>query len=387
MIDRELDALHEDSQYKQLQEKIHELERPVLERIGDGVRATLAGFIPEVREVSIELGETPGRSRPGARGYRVLVDDGHLTPLEQKGDGMQSLAAIALMHQTSQSRASGKGLILAIEEPESHLHPRAIHELRSVLEQISKHSQVVITTHSPTLVNRQKVDNNIIVQTAIAKPASTLQAIREALGVRMSDNLVGADLILLVEGEEDRKLMTSLLRNSSNPLAQSLGNGRLALDSMGSVSNLAYDAQRYKRLVCNVHAFVDDDDAARAAVAKALASGALDSNEVHVATCPGRAQSEIEDLLSLDAYKDVVLNTCGLNLDVSQFRSDKEKWSDRVQSLLRAQGKPHSDADMAHLKAVTHEACAALGVAALYPHFRGSFDSLRAELEKRLGFH
>lgn len=385
MIDRELETLHEDPQYKNLQDQIRKLEQPVLERIGDGVRQTLRGFIPDVKQVSFEVEDAPGWRRAGSRDLRVLVDDGHLTRLDQKGDGMQSLAAIALMNQTSQSRARGKGLILAIEEPESHLHPKAIHELRSVLHEISKHSQVVITTHSPTLVNRQQIENNIIVQTAVAKRASSLQEIRESIGVKVSDNLVAADLILLVEGEQDVGLIASLLKSSSSHLTQSLSSGRLALDSLRSAANLSYEVQRYKRLLCNVHAFVDDDEEGRTAVKRAVDSGVLAFDEVHVATCPGRGESEIEDLLSLDAYRERVRTLCGLDLDVRDFRAGNAKWSDRVQSLLKAQGKPHSAANTGYVKAVANETCGAQGISALNPHCRGAFDALRSALEKRLG--
>jgi putative ATP-dependent endonuclease of the OLD family len=386
IIDRELDALHETPEFKRLQGQIQTLERPVLESIGRGVRKTLAEFIPEVKDVSIKPDDSPRWNRPSSRDYLVLVDDGHVTQLERKGDGMQSLAAIALMHQTSESRASGRGLIFAVEEPESHLHAEAIHRLRLVLEEISRHSQIVITTHSAALVNRQQIANNILVQTSVARKAASLQEIREALGVRVSDNLVAADLILLVEGEEDVKLMGAILDASSAALAESRVSGRLALDSMGGASNLTYDAFRYKRLACNVHAFVDDDDSARAAVEKSRTEGALELTEINVASCPGRDQSEIEDLLSIETYKDRVRDECGLDVDVAEFRGGKEKWSSRVRSLLKAQGRSHLEVDVTHVKAVTHSACESQPGVALDQHLRGAFDALRSALERRLGY-
>ncbi len=42
--------------------------------------------------------------------------------------------------------------LIAIEEPERNLHPGALPDIANVLEQIAKHSQVIITTHSSQLL-------------------------------------------------------------------------------------------------------------------------------------------------------------------------------------------------------------------------------------------
>lgn len=83
--------------------------------------------------------------------------------MERKGDGVQSLAALALMRHASESNSTGKQLIIAIEEPESHLHPAAIHELRSVINDLSDMHQLVLTTHNPSFVDRGAINNNILV--------------------------------------------------------------------------------------------------------------------------------------------------------------------------------------------------------------------------------
>ena len=43
--------------------------------------------------------------------------------------------------------------LIAIEEPERNLHPGALTDITNVLEQISEHSQVIITTHSSQLLD------------------------------------------------------------------------------------------------------------------------------------------------------------------------------------------------------------------------------------------
>jgi len=54
------------------------------------------------------------------RDFNVVIDDGTPTNLEYKGDGVKSLVALGLLKN---KRAHPGASIIAIEEPESHLHP------------------------------------------------------------------------------------------------------------------------------------------------------------------------------------------------------------------------------------------------------------------------
>ena len=56
------------------------------------------------------------------------------------------------------------------------------------------------------------------------------------MGVRVSDNLVAAEVLLLVEGEEDRTCMRTLLSHYSSKLAAALQSGVLAIDTLGGGS-------------------------------------------------------------------------------------------------------------------------------------------------------
>ena len=100
----------------------------------------------------------------------------------------------------------GKNLVLALEEPESHLHPNAIHQLKGVLQEIATRHQVIMTTHCPLFVDRTSIRSNILVNNRMARPARSIQELRMALGVRAADNLQHAELILLVEGDDDREI-------------------------------------------------------------------------------------------------------------------------------------------------------------------------------------
>src|SRR5690348_7017887 len=162
MVERELRTVEGNPSYKAALEEVLKQYEPVLSRLSASITDTLKGFLPRIRSVAVRIPDD-ARFRAFRRAFEIIVDDGTPTNLRHKGDGVQSLAALGLMRHSSESEASGRSLVLAIEEPESHLHPRAIHQLKTVLEQISTKHQVIITTHCPLFVNRADVASNILV--------------------------------------------------------------------------------------------------------------------------------------------------------------------------------------------------------------------------------
>lgn len=129
-------------EYTKAIEQVRKIEAPIISEIEASVRETLGGFIPQIRGVRIE--RPPYQLDIGVgRGLQLHIDDGTETSLEFKGDGIKSLAALALFQRES---VTGKARLLAVEEPEAHLHAGAVHELRRVLEKIAESSQLLIST-------------------------------------------------------------------------------------------------------------------------------------------------------------------------------------------------------------------------------------------------
>ena len=178
---------------------IKKVQEPLLASLSMSIKETLVKFLPAIVDVSFDV--TPERRLSALRrSAKMIIDDGTPTSLEYKGDGVQSLAALALMRHGSESGSTGKNFIIAVEEPESHLHPYAMHELKKVLQELAERHQIVCTIHSPIFVDRSNVTSNIIVQNGRAKAAKSIEEIRNILGVKASDNLRHAELVLIVEG-------------------------------------------------------------------------------------------------------------------------------------------------------------------------------------------
>lgn len=336
MIEKELSKLNENKCYSELIAKIEDLQKPVLEKLSTKLTNNMRQFLPTVQNV--KLFSKNEVSKLVRRACKIYVDDGNETQIEMKGDGIKSLMAISILHSNLSNVRVKKQLFLAIEEPESHLHPFAIRRFKQVIEDISKNNQVIITSHCPQFVERIKLNRNIIVNESRAIPAKSIKEIRNILGVEVSDNLVSAKFVLLVEGPEDERIIKSLLM-SSDELKQALSNGILIVDNIAGASNLNYKIKEYQNILCNVSCFLDNDESGRGSYEKAKSHNLIRLKDSFFANFPGYQNSEIEDLIDQTLYKQEIENDFRVILNRKEFRNNKKKWSDRVKDAFLAQGK------------------------------------------------
>jgi predicted ATPase len=382
MVERALTTVEREPAYKNALAEVSKLQEPLLESISEGILKTLKQFLPNVKRVKVTI-PTEARYRALRRVCEIIVDDGTPTHLSRKGDGVQSLAALSLMRQVSEASSSAKQLILAIEEPESHLHPNAIHQLKKVIGDIAKTNQVIMTTHCPLFVDRVNIRSNIIVHNNRAVPAKNVSQLREVLGVRASDNLQNAELILVVEGEEDRRALRALLSTQSKKLQSALNQGALAIESLQGGSNLSYKLSQIRESLCLAHSFLDHDACGLAASNKAQDDGLLELADIHFTVCQGFKESEIEDLYDEDLYRSLLLNKYGVSVDSPKFKGNA-KWSDRARAAFGHQGKPWSERIEAALKTDVATLVEGNPSDSLNLHKRPAFDALVGCLEAKL---
>jgi putative ATP-dependent endonuclease of OLD family len=380
LVDRALRGLEDNKEYVRALKKIAELQEPLLKVLSAEVKSTLVQFLPAVNDVQIRITEE-ARHSALRRGCQIEVNDGSATLLQHKGDGVQSLAALALMRQSSE--VPGRNLVIAIEEPESHLHPNAIHELRIVLNQLAEKHQVVLTTHNPLFVDRVHITSNIIVNRNRARPAASIEEVRNVLGVRASDNLRHADLVLLVEGDEDRIAVQALLSSCSATLSRAFNHSTMVIDTLGGGSNLAYKLALLRDSLCLTHSFLDDDECGREAFERARREGLASDANVNFATCAGKSEAELEDWYDPALYSAALMASYRVDVANPKFRSSK-KWSDRVREVFRANGKLWNDRVECQVKRRVAELVAADPARAVLAQHRSALDGLVRGLEQRL---
>lgn len=383
LLDRELQDLEMIAEYTAALDQIDALQRPIFEELARTIQTTVAGFLPGVKSVRLEA-KRDARQRALRREVEILVDDGQETKLERKGDGVQSLVALALMRHASEQTQSDCSTVMAIEEPESHLHPSAVHELKAVIEELSKNNQIVLSSHSPLFVNINNISNTVIVKGSKAKTAEHVSEIRDALGVRFSDNLQNATVVILVEGSDDARAIKAIICERSSVLADAFRQGYVTIDYLNGASGLAQKASFYKAAACHVQCFMDDDQEGRLAVDKAIKAKAVKISEVNLCSVSHLDESEFEDIYNKNIYREGFLAEFGVDPKAKISGRPKSKWSHAMERRFRDAGKPWSDGVKANVKNWLAEFASLNAGSIIQPELEAPLDNFIKSVESRL---
>lgn len=332
-------ALRDNPDYLEAQHRVNELQQNVLDEMSSQLLEPLQAFLPSVQSVAIKRTSEDLLYRFGRGDVDVIINDGVATSIRNKGDGIKSLVTLAILKD---KRASAGASVIAIEEPESHLHSGAIHSLVDVIHKISDNSQVIITTHNLLFVQQNNIASNILVDQGTARPAKNVAEIRNLLGVLPSDNLKNARFVLVVEGEDDAIALSKILPCYSETVGDALRNNMIVIKPLGGAGNLSHDLADLKHCMCKYVVLLDNDRAGIDAAEKAIRNGLATEAEIKYTTCPGSSEAEFEDCLQPSHYKDIILEKFGVNINCAEFRGNA-KWSERMKQAFLSQGTRWTD--------------------------------------------
>ena len=376
MLAEELRVLELDESYQNALNIISDLQKPVLEKLANRIKEPLKEFLPNIQSVRIDVVDN-SRRISFKRDFEVIVDDGTPTNIEFKGDGVKSLATLGLLKNKDIKEGAS---IIAIEEPESHLHPAAIHQLNDIICSLREKNQVIVTTHNPLFVDRMQIKSNVIIENGKVMAAKNIRQIRELLGIKASDNLINANFALVVEGEEDKTALNSLLPYLSSKINKAIKANLLVIETMAGAGNLPYKLSLMRNALCSFHVLLDNDDAGRKSFDKANVAGLLTIRNCTLTNCIGMHDSEFEDCIEPGVYQEAISQKYGVNLKTTDFRGNT-KWSTRMQSAFLRQGKPWNNRVEEEIKAIVANAVADNPEKALNEHKRSSIDALVGALE------
>lgn len=330
----------ENKEYQVALDKIKDLESSIINKLSEEIKTSLSDFLPDLKDVSLHS-EDLGILIRRRQDYSLMIDDGNSTDLLNKGDGVKSLVALSLLK--NKKNIPNSASVIAIEEPESHLHPSAIEILRKAIVALSDKSQVIVSTHNPQFVNRNEIESNIIVENGNAKVASNIREIREVLGVKLSDNLYGAKLILFVEGTTDRNILLPLLKQKSNILKNAIEEKEFVIQPICGTDHLELHLSMARTMVSNYFVFIDNDTAGRNALNNCMDKGLLEYKDYLLTKYNDMGKdSEIEDMLAKELYRETILKyDVDINIDV--FKAKNKKWSDRIRNAFDKSGKIMSE--------------------------------------------
>lgn len=336
-IRQSLIPLGKDVKYKEALKAISDLREPILSKLANDIHGILKEFIPNIASVSIDIEDDNLLIFRRYMNYSIKIDDGAKTDLQNKGDGVKSLVALGLLKNIMLTPNIAS--VVAIEEPESHLHPEAIAALRRTIYDLSLTNQIIISTHNPIFVNRCRLNSNIIINAGTARTAKSIKDIREVLGVRISDNLYDAQAMLLVEGETDASALRAILSYQSPRIKKALDENILVITPLKGIKNLYTNVTILKQLICNFLIFADNDNAGNVAIKRAVDDKLIDTSNYILTTVEGmNNESELEDLYDMKIYNTILMDEYGVSID-NEFNRKDLKWACRLQQLFVRNGK------------------------------------------------
>ena len=162
------------------------------------IERTLKKASPTIEDIRVLSGQVTIRER----GSDMRV------PIQLVGGGHQEI--LGLLHQLAE------GEIFGLEEPEIHLHPQLARQLLETLKEISKKTQLFISTHSTVFIDHSDLNSVWIVRkegkettfTRI-KSAEDLKGVLYELGIKPSD-IFFSNGIIFVEGPSERAVLPKL---------------------------------------------------------------------------------------------------------------------------------------------------------------------------------
>lgn len=113
----------------------------------------------EISDIKVQL-DFIDNYKPFKNASFVIKKDKNIQiPLSSLGSGYEMI--FSLIYSYYMAIQEDKKMIILIDEPELHLHPKIQEEFVKFLLEISKNAQVIITTHSPLLMKQLVYNTNV----------------------------------------------------------------------------------------------------------------------------------------------------------------------------------------------------------------------------------
>ncbi|PCQ20668.1 hypothetical protein CP995_07105 [Klebsiella pneumoniae] len=371
-VKKRLKDLSMSDEYNKAIKIIKELQKKELEIISSQIEPDLKRYLSNIESVEVvSMDNKRSMIRYGmGNDIDINIDDGILTSIKNKGDGIKSLIALSILQTSSSSNR-----LLMIDEPESHLHSGAIRELKSKIISDTNIHQILISTHHQIFVDRNNIENNKILNDGkIKKEKIDMRAIRKELGVSLGENLLSAESILLVEGATDKRILEQYISIYRTSLQTYLDNGKFVIDYVQGVKNLENKLSFYESGLCQVFCLLDNDSASKDL-----------ENRANIKYIPlhNKYETEIEDIFEEEFIFSVIDRK--FKLDNSYKRKalfENEKFTNGLERLFDTYGERYTKAKEESFKwqiISDLEDCDDMPIKNYYKEF---FDSFFTEIEQ-----
>jgi predicted ATP-dependent endonuclease of OLD family len=231
---------------------------------------------------------------------------------------------------TAGSRRELKNTIILLDDPGVYLHPSGQKDLLNTLEGISESNQVILSTHSPFMVDRNKLkrtrivtkreeEGTLIEEKYYESDYDALQPIRAAIGMTIGDSLFAMKKNLLIEGYSDELILEALSDLCSKKKKDHIDRSKISILPVNGAKKMPYFATLLTKENLEFLVLLDYDPEGRS-VAKELEQ-IFNIHENNIITLDIVAEKgndlEIEDLVDVDFYLEA------LNLAYSDYFQKK----------------------------------------------------------------
>lgn len=306
----EIKTLREETQAR-YDELVDPSKIPQLQNLGENLSATLRTYVPSAR-VDLTWAKGASIDIPLPKADVKLVEDGYPATVARTGHGLQRAFILTMLQHlavaqvpTAQEQDSEQvkaepiapmpNLIIGIEEPELYQHPSRQRHLSKILmdlasggiKGVTERTQIIYSTHSPLFVgidrfdrlrllrkvgaSQDKAKRTRVVQTTLDDVAqeiwqaqggqgvpytgATLRPRLQAVMTPWMNEGFFADVVVLVEGEDDRAAILGMALTQGSDL-ESMG---YAVIPCGGKSSLDRPLVIFRRLDIPVYVVWDGD--------------------------------------------------------------------------------------------------------------------------------
>lgn len=298
------------SKVKKLKEKIEEVDKltkEILQEKNSLITENFRNVIEEFPEIQagidienyeLEVAIT-GESLSDILSKRIElnVKDASHEDVDSKGSGIQKLVLVTLLEYFSKNNAekaryTNPFIIWGIDEPETYMQPKLQKKVGEIFKNVSKTHQIIITTHSPKMIDVYNPSNvklfylenekfyvtrkkkhmfKKITKMYESKEFGFIDKLKEHFGVETNDGWLLRDSNILFEGSDDIVYFHStffMLMGYKLDVANISSNSS---ENMPNFIELLYQQISNKELKANtILCLLDNDEAGRRAYDKLI---------------------------------------------------------------------------------------------------------------------
>lgn len=255
---------------REFEEAIDPVEKLVHRVLSDSVEAVASELPFRERNLGIKLPDSRHALRGMIQEAVITSKDEIEVSIAERGTGFQSAMVLGILrYVASQSTQTAGMVVFVIEEPEAFLHPQTQRAMAKIIKKISADAQLLVTTHSPVLVDSFSVRR--IARLPLSPSGMTYEAKRQELSEaeegRLSrycdatnSELVFANAVLLVEGHGDKLLIDHLLENITGGAGGHYALG-IAVIEASSIDNIPHLMRLAQLFGVRAYVLTDKDGA------------------------------------------------------------------------------------------------------------------------------